>query len=1666
MSYRIFAGVLSTLVVVTMLVPQALFAQGFVQVDKRGSEKTLQRSQVVNERSKKSTIGKVPFQPFQSVLSSGDLKKKQQPVEKSDYVQGEVLVKFKKDQLDVESSSMRNFARGKGLRIQTKFEGLNSVVLQSDSNMSVEDLVQELKNDPNVEYAEPNYVYQPREVVLQNIPNDTNFGDLWALNNPEDHDIDAPEAWGISTGSQDVIVGILDTGIAYNHPDLADNMWDGSAGCIDQFGVEMVCPNHGWNFVDNNSNTFDGLGHGTHIAGTIGAKGNNGEGVTGVNWNVKLMALRVGNNEGYITGDILSAIDFAIYNHVKVLNASWGGGYRSQALHDAIERFGLAGGIFVTAAGNYAQNNDEVPDYPCNYDLDNIICVAATDQNDELADFSHFGPINVDVAAPGVGIYSTVPSYNQETVFFGAPTPNNFPNIPQGWSNDRTWYTGNFNTRLHAQPQALGGGAQQELNHAFIGDLVEPYANNNASSLTLPAVDLTNTELGASINFLTACDTDYYDGTWNEPWHDYLRLEFSEDGGQTFQRMAQWDEEIIDNDSNPDNLAFANIGGSIPPNFLTSNFTARFTWVSDNDADNGTFGAGCAVDAIHITKISHGDQVVYDYMSGTSMATPHVAGLAALVWSNFPDLTTAQVKQRILENGDALPSLQGKVKSGNRINAYKALSITPVAPPVREVIATVCGVNYYEGDEYPARPVVCDGDMELNDYVPGRVGTTNWVQWGNPNTLSKQTYFGLSGTHSLYVNSLERGAGVQQTNIGVEAGKSYRFSFHYRLESGEIRPRLGVNDSNSDFEGRYDKITSDIHSGDWSEYSREFTVPENFSGDFRVVISGVDAEFYIDDVQVTELDPQIVSPALLIDGNMEAAGTANWLRWGNPTNMEKVAYEGYGGVQSLYLEASAQGSGFQQLNLPLQPGKTYRLSFFYRVLSGQVRQLIGINSSNADFEGKRRDINPENAQWNQYTREFTMPEEINGPVNLVFTIRDGEGYFDDITLEEINQLNRVADADMEQLGVGNWQRYGVPLSLGKEEHTTQQGDQALRVDSTGVGAGVQQLNIPVTPGKTYTLSMAYTFVGNGNGSRIRPMLNLRDINKNGDFEGIYKNLPQTASDTFELYKRTFIVPENTTSDLRLMITLRDGVAQIDDVRLFEHVAADPALQVTPNSGNNETQTLVLGSVGTQIGAYGVQVLGDQEFCTNDIRVKVATKNGEPITLGDDFISASTLANLPSITNMSLWLQTPQNYNEIGPVHATVSADGEVFSDPICFTPGETYNLFVESDLEYNFGSQVPADRIATSLTLENYTNQTSGDILHGEEVLGFESQIAEVGSVEIQSADTPDAENVLLHEESDATVFHFKLHEKSGAEDELVRRVDLLTSAEVDPISTYKLIDLDAPDQILSTSLSLNGRIIFENLNLLVPKGSSKNLAVSVSTVPAAAMQNVGTPFRLRADLVQYTGVSTATQGLSDGYAVYSPYISVHEIEPSISMFYRGALGSQVTENEMGSLKVTNLGNRPMKVEKLQIQISGVYDVEGGYGPKLFALDRADNANGDRIYNTLTPEGTLPAANLVGQEVPALGTIIEFDLSALNEEIAAGSSKSFVVIADTTNMKDNTQQGTTAVSKLDILGTSGVEDPNTNGFFWSYTRTTDGSSSGLLSISESYPVHASPLRYE
>jgi subtilisin family serine protease len=376
-------------------------------------------------------VSAILFVPQKSVYSQ------QRKQVKASYVDNQILVKLKPEVEDtIDSYAMADFvARSHGASFEPLHESRRGgqYLIELDGSLSVENAVEQAARDPRVEFAEPNYLLYPAAT-----PNDTLFNQQWGLNNTgfagqgkPGADIGAMRAWDLTTGSDDVVVAVIDTGADLSHVDLAPNAWvnrgERAGNGLDDDGNGFVDDVNGWDFLNNRPATFESAEtdwHGTHVSGVIGAAGNNGIGVTGVAWRVKIMSLKFIGTKSGSTADAIKAINYTIDQKqrgvsVRVINASWGGPTESASLKAAVTAAGNAGILFVCASGNGGINEgghdlDAAPAYPAAWsrDISSIISVAAVDSTDSLASFSNFGQTTVQVAAPGTFVLSTTPGNN------------------------------------------------------------------------------------------------------------------------------------------------------------------------------------------------------------------------------------------------------------------------------------------------------------------------------------------------------------------------------------------------------------------------------------------------------------------------------------------------------------------------------------------------------------------------------------------------------------------------------------------------------------------------------------------------------------------------------------------------------------------------------------------------------------------------------------------------------------------------------------------------------------------------------------------------------------------------------------------------------------------------------------------------------------------------------------------------------------------------------------------------------------------------------------------------------------------------------------------------------------------------------------------------------
>lgn len=564
-----------------------------------------------------------------------------------DFVPGEVLVEFE-DRIGTQSvrdmvAAQRDFV----VAALANRPGMATVRL--DSGRSVADAVRAYAADPRIRRVQPNYIYR----VAATVPDDTDFDLLWGLDNNAQlvdgvsgtagADIGAPEAWDLLTDCTATRVAVLDTGINYRHADLAGNMWAG-----DSSGAGS-----GRDFVgdDDDPMATGGTLHGTHVASTIGAVGDNAAGIAGVCWRAEIMAVRVIGPDGAgNTADIIEGVDYAVANGARVLNLSLGGDNFDPALHDALAAARDQGVMVVTAAGNSGRDVDpgQAPVYPCSFDLDNIVCVAALDQDYSLAGFSNYGSVAVDLGAPGVNILGHLPG--PRTAFDWS-----------SWQRDPAWGV---------------DACRPEPGAAVIPLLVNPddwcggglYANN-LDARAYAEFDLSDS-IGAG--------------------YGYRLYAEAADAGDSFIAGHEagaspgdpFDQGVADfSSAGPGTLTAYDVWSGVA-DCVGTRCAVGFRLLTDGSGRAG----GVAVARGVLQRVVDG-ATASTILDGTSMATPHVTGIAALAWSAVPEKGYAAIRAAVLAGGDDIIALDGLTATGRAADAFGAVAAANDPPTMADLVA-------------------------------------------------------------------------------------------------------------------------------------------------------------------------------------------------------------------------------------------------------------------------------------------------------------------------------------------------------------------------------------------------------------------------------------------------------------------------------------------------------------------------------------------------------------------------------------------------------------------------------------------------------------------------------------------------------------------------------------------------------------------------------------------------------------------------------------------------------------------------------------------------------------------------------------------------------------------------------------------------------------------
>lgn len=535
--------------------------------------------------------------------------------------------------------------------------------------VSVDDAIAAYKSNPDVEYAQPNFVYRASVA-----PNDASYSQLWgmhntnqtvtgatyATNNPPGaaaigRDIGAESAWGIITDCSSATVAVIDSGVNYNHEDLSSNMVNGSYTCPVGTGAR------GCDFVGTGSNDpMDYNGHGTHVAGTIAAVGNNSVGVAGVCWKASLLAVRVMNAAGIgTTSDIVEGVNFAAgtgagQGQAKVINMSLGGGSYDTAFNTALTTAQTNGVVVVVAAGNggadgVGDNHSSIHSYPCDYSQGNILCVAAADQAFSLASFSDFSSTYVDIAAPGTNILS---SYMATTTLSDS--------LSSGWTTSpvNAWSFSNCDFGASGIIPLLGNPGTATGTTWCGGGTV----GNNRSDVAYKSFDL------SSYSVATLHLFGYIDLTNSG---DIFDLNVKGAGGDPFSSGTNVFHVPGSIHTGGFSYMEADLYGL---GCMTANCSIGFRLTTDgltNTQYDGVALAGFSIDTRTISNTAYGIE------NGTSMASPHVAGIATMVRARNPNFTYSDTVQAILTGGTAAAAFTTTTVSGKVANAYGALKYIP-----------------------------------------------------------------------------------------------------------------------------------------------------------------------------------------------------------------------------------------------------------------------------------------------------------------------------------------------------------------------------------------------------------------------------------------------------------------------------------------------------------------------------------------------------------------------------------------------------------------------------------------------------------------------------------------------------------------------------------------------------------------------------------------------------------------------------------------------------------------------------------------------------------------------------------------------------------------------------------------------------------------------------
>ncbi|MFC1856735.1 S8 family serine peptidase [Thermodesulfobacteriota bacterium] len=572
------------------------------------------------------------------------------------YKPGELLVKFKSNASQIQISNLHATL---GSQVIGRMPKLRLEKLKLAEGLSEKEAIDLYSGSGLVEIVEKHVLRYPNKT-----PNDPLFADQWGLTN-----IRAPQAWDITQGCPEVVIAVIDTGVDHLHPDLSDNIWRNTAELNGLPGIDDDTNNYeddfyGWDFAgdsgleanlgDNDPMDVDVEGHGTHVAGIIAGAGNNSQGIAGICWNAKIMALKVQSDNGtsFEDWDVIEAIQYAIANGAQIVNCSFGGSDFLEIEYNAFVGLRDAGVLAVCAAGNDGLNTDDAgnENYPAGYDLDNIVSVAASTQIDTLASLSNYGLLSVDLMAPGIAIKSTVPA--------------------AGYTDASVSYQDDSSTiELPAIGMAHAGTTDENGITALAYDCGQGYLDEVPDSVNgyIALIKRGNRD-GVDFFFSQKTENAQSKGAIAVIIYNDVVDDFDQNGG-TLVTPGDWVPVV--SITNADGLALI----SLIPN---SGEPIPFPLTLINKPLDETSS--------------------YTSISGTSMAAPHVSGVAGLVLSLDSSLSYTAVKSTLMDSVDKIFSVTDKLVSGGRLNAFNA-------------VCEICSSNAEPGD------LSCNGTVGIDDAI-------------------------------------------------------------------------------------------------------------------------------------------------------------------------------------------------------------------------------------------------------------------------------------------------------------------------------------------------------------------------------------------------------------------------------------------------------------------------------------------------------------------------------------------------------------------------------------------------------------------------------------------------------------------------------------------------------------------------------------------------------------------------------------------------------------------------------------------------------------------------------------------------------------------------------------------------------------------------------------